>query len=312
MRRPPLAVLALAAGLALVPHVAAAEPATPPTPAMKAEAQQRFQRGVDLSREGDPRSALTEFRRAYALVPNYRALYNIGQVSYELQDYVTALQSFEAYLVGGGSEIPKKRRAEVEKEIEKLRPRIASATIAVSAAGAEVRVDDAVVGKAPLPEPVRLNPGKHRVTATLAGKRTADQSIEVAGGDTVKVDLSLDDEGAPGPTTVPTAPPPPARASFPWVAWGITGAFAVGAGVTGVLALSASSRLSDEKDTLPASRAELDSSRSRMRTFALATDILGGATLVTAAVATYLTLRRPSSSVSVGVAPGFVSVKGAF
>jgi len=82
--------------------------------------------------------------------------------------------------------------------------------------------------------------------------------------------------------------------------------------ITGVIALSASSRLTDEKNTLPVSRGELDSSRSRMRTFALATDILGGATLVTAAVATYLTLRRPSSSVSVGVAPGFVSITGPF
>lgn len=301
--------------LTLALTIAPAAVAQPPDAAAKAEAQQRFNRGVELAREGDARAALVEFRRAYSLVPNYRVLYNIGQESYELQDYVTALRSFEQYLSEGAKEIPKKRRAEVEKEIEKLRPRVASATVTVSVAGADVSVDDASVGKSPLSEPVRLNPGKHRVSATTAGKKSASQSIDVAGGDSVTVELKLEDEKEPDPVataSTSTSAPPPPSASFPWVAWGVTGVFAIGTGVTGFLALRASSRLDEQKGTIPVERRELDDTRRQMRGFALATDILGGATLVTAAVATYLTLRRPSGTVSVGVAPNGVTVGGSF
>jgi hypothetical protein len=311
MRHPSFARAALAVGLALAtPAAAQPAPGAAPGAATKAEALQRFNRGVELSREGDPRAALVEFRRAYEMLPNYRVLYNIGQVSYELQDYVTALRSFEEYLATGGAEVPRKRRAEVEKEIEKLRPRVATAAVSVSVAGAAVSVDDVAVGKAPLEAPLRLNPGKHRVKATAEGKRDAAQTIDVAGGDSVKVELKLDDERAEAPP-----PPPPVaagRAPVPWLAWGLTGAFAVGAGVTGVVALRASSRLDEQKGSLPVSRGDLDSTRSQMRGFALATDILGGAALVTGVVATYLTLRRPGGPVAVGVSPAGVSVGGAF
>ncbi|RYE93362.1 MAG: PEGA domain-containing protein [Myxococcales bacterium] len=306
MRTPSLVWVTLAVGLALAPPVAA-QPA--PAPA-KAEALQRFNRGVELSREGDARAALVEFRRAYELLPNYRVLYNIGQVSYELQDYVTALRSFEEYLAGGGAEISKKRRAEVDRELEKLRPRVATAAVSASVEGAEVSVDDVPVGRAPLAEPLRLNPGKHRVTAVAPGKQGAAQTIDVAGGDRVQVDLRLDDEARPAPAAplalVAT------RAPVPWLAWGLTGALALGTGVTGFLALRASSRLDEQKGSLPVRRDDLDSTRGQMRGLALATDILGGATLVTGAIATYLTLRRPAGPVAVGVSPGAVSVGGAF
>ena len=50
--------------------------------------------------------ALAEFRRAHAIAPSYRLLYNIGQVCYLLRDYPCALDSFSRYLSQGGAEIP--------------------------------------------------------------------------------------------------------------------------------------------------------------------------------------------------------------
>src|SRR5512145_1254691 len=44
------------------------------------EASQRFQRAVKLYRERSFDAALAEFNRAYELSPDYRVLYNLGQV----------------------------------------------------------------------------------------------------------------------------------------------------------------------------------------------------------------------------------------
>lgn len=306
---------ALAFTLALTSPSLAGPPApSAPTAEAKAEALKRFNRGVELSKEGDARSALIEFRRAYELLPNYRVLYNIGQVHYELQDYVSALRSFEEYLATGGKEIAKKRRAEVEKEVEKLKGRVASATISVDASGAEVSVDDVTLGKAPLPGPVLLNPGKRKVSASASGRVPGSKVIEVAGGDKLTVELKLEEEKAAEPPPPPPPPPPPAR--VPWVAWGVTGVLAASTAVVGVLALRASSQLSDQRESLPVTRAELTDTRDRMRTLSITADILGGATVVAGAVATYLTLRRPSanagSSTSLLISPSGVALGGRF
>lgn len=284
----------------------------PPSQEVKTEALKRFNRGVELSKEGDARSALIEFRRAYELMPNYRVLYNIGQMQYELQDYAAALQSFEEYLKQGGKEIQKKRKTEVDKEIDKLRNRVASATITVNVAGAEVRIDETSIGKAPLEKPLLLNPGKRKISASASGWKPSSKTLELASGDTVQVELKLEEEKAPEPPSPPPPPPPPPPSRTHWIAWGVTGALGLSAGVTGYLALRASSRLEEQQGQLPVARSELDRTHSQLRTFSLATDILGGATLAAGAVATYLTLRRPTSETTVSIGPASVAVGGRF
>src|SRR4051812_42949552 len=78
--------------------LAAADEAKAPTKANIEEAQRRYVRGKDLYEENDFQAALVEFRRAYDLAPNYKLLYNIAQVCYQLQDYPGALRTFNKYL----------------------------------------------------------------------------------------------------------------------------------------------------------------------------------------------------------------------
>ena len=59
------------------------------------EGRKHFQAGVQFYKENDFRAALIEFKRAYELAPNFKVLYNLGQTSLELQDYASALRSFE-------------------------------------------------------------------------------------------------------------------------------------------------------------------------------------------------------------------------
>jgi hypothetical protein len=265
------------------------------------EALARYKRALELFGEGSYEASLLEFKRAYALAPSYRILYNIALVNVQLNDDVGALDAFEGYLSEGGAELPKARRQEVQKEIERLTPRVAFLNIVVEPAGAEVLIDDVSRGLAPLPERVRVNAGRRRVVAVL-GERRAEHVVEVAGGDALNVSLQIappEPEVAAPPPPPPPAPPPPSpppERQVPWLAWGITGALAAGAVTTGVIALGAHSDQSETKATLGSSRAELDDAADKTKTWALVTDVLVAATAVSAGVSLYFTLKAPSSS----------------
>src|SRR3954451_15330684 len=123
------------------------------------EARTRFQRGVQLFHEGSFEAALAEFRKAYQVAPSYRLLYNIGQVHYELHDYVGALKSFRQYLGDGSAEVPPERRVQVDAEIKKLQGLCGYLEVTAEPEGADILVDDVPVGIAPLGGPVLVNAG---------------------------------------------------------------------------------------------------------------------------------------------------------
>lgn len=312
--------------LALASGSASAAESKAPTKASREEAQKRYERGRELYDESDYRGALVEFSRAYELAPSFRLLYSIALVQYQLQDYASALRSYERYLKEGGSDVPAQRREEVQRELTKLRSRVASLTITTDKPGAEVTVDDVVVGTTPLPEPVVVSAGRRRISATLPGQPPVSRAVDVAGSDTLTVALEF---GTPVAARPPTASAPREEApvgvkteaapkGVPWVAWGTTGGLAAAAGVCGVLALGASKDLDTKRGTFGVTREELDDASKKTKQFALMTDVLLGATVVSAGVSTWLTLTRgsdtPASSASLqlGVGPRSVAVTGSF
>src|SRR5262245_59729535 len=109
-------VVAVLLGVASVSTNAGADEAKPRTKAGVEEAMRRFQRGRDLYEENDFNGALAEFQLSYDLSKNYKVLYNLAQVQYQLQDYPGALRTFNKYLVDGRDDLPAARREEVQKE----------------------------------------------------------------------------------------------------------------------------------------------------------------------------------------------------
>lgn len=293
------------------------------------EAQRRYERGKEFYEESDFSAALVEFQRAYELAPSYRLLYSIAQVQYQLQDYPGALRSFQQYLQEGQADITAQRREEVQREVERLRSRVAFLDIVTQPVGARVSVDDQPVGRTPLSEPVMVSAGRRKVTAELPGEPPVTRMVDVAGQDSVQVKLDFAPPPAqkPAAVTEPVASAPvatpglAARAEprgFPWKMWTATGALAVGAGVTAVLANGAASDLKTQRDTFGVTRAQLDDASSNAKTLALTSDILTGATVVAAGISAFMTFSGGSSSeasapsVTVGVGPGSVGVAGAF
>jgi Tfp pilus assembly protein PilF len=301
------------------------------------EAQTRFRRGLELYEENDFRTALVEFQRAYDLAPSFRILYNIAQVQYQLQDYAGALLSFERYLADGGAQIDGLRRREVEKDIERLRVRVATLEIVVVESGAEIHVDDVLVGVTPLASPVVVSAGRRRISARLDGHVAVTRVVDVAGGDTLSLVFDMVESKSPAETLVAVeepatavvlepapavvmAPEPPLddERAVPWVGWAVTGALAAGATVTGVLALRASGDLEDKRSTADVGRTALDDASRETKRWAIATDVLMAGALVAGGLSLYWTLQpergAQSSDTAVRwhVGPASMGLIGAF
>jgi hypothetical protein len=268
----------------------------------KKEAKTLFTQGVKLAESGDSRGALVSFRSAYEKFANFRVLYNIGQLCSRLADPVCAVRAYDQYLSDGGSDIPAKRRGEVDLELQNLRRVIATITINVSVPGPEVTFDDAVVGRAPLGAPVLASPGSHKIAVTHEGK-TVDRTIKVAAGEAIAVDLELPREpsaveaaavAASVPEEPPPRPAPPRRPPVPVVPWVVTGGFAVATAVTGILAATSYSSFDAKRNSFPITREALDDTQSTARTYLLMTGLFGTLTIASAAVAGYFTFLAPS------------------
>ena len=305
-------IVALAGVLALTAPALPAFAQNAPTRAQQQEAATRFKKGLELFKDGDYQAALIEFRRANELAPNFNVLYNIGQVYFQLQDYPNALNALERYMSEGGGNIPSSRRADVQRDIDKLRARTANMEIVVTVPDADVAIDDVVVGKSPMAKPILVSAGRHKVTISKVGFTSTSKVVEIASGDSLKVPIDpveqkvapivvvTDPNKPPDNTNVvtppepPVAPPPPPPRPVPVAGIVVTSGLVVGAVVTGVLALGAKSSLQDEVKSPTATRDSLDSAHSKLTGLALATDILVGSAVVALGVTLYVGLSGPS------------------
>lgn len=303
---------------AAAPAAAPAPPAVaPPSPELLAQAKERFDRGNHLFNEGEYKLALVEFEKAYALIPAYQVLYNIGQVNFQLNNHSAALNALERYLADGGAEISEARRKQATKDIALLRTRVVTFSVESNVDGAEVIVDDRALGVTPL-KGVFIDGGYHRVTLTKEGYTSAVRTVTYGGGDRGELRIEL--------VPVPQQDARPAEKSTPpiWIPWTVTGAFALATGITGVLAISNSQDLESARTSPPSptdttgdgKRREIDDAHTATQTMATVSTVLFGATVIAAGVSTYLTFkwRKSDSSpkVQTGFGPGAVMLNGTF
>jgi hypothetical protein len=263
------------------------------------KARIHYERGLVLFNEENYDAALFEFERAYELAPSYKILYNMGRIQRQQNNYSAAMRSYARYLREGGANIPADRRAEVEKELSVLKPRVAELVVKVNVDGANVYADDipvcaatiesSCVGISPLREPIVVNGGRHKVTATKKGYLTATALVSVVGSDTAEVKLDLvSTEQKPipkqNPWVVPTI-----------VGWGATGLALIGASITGALAMGAQNdqeALLKRFNTDPAaSKRELGEARDKTQTLSGVSDALFITTAVFAGASAYFTIR---------------------
>jgi hypothetical protein len=305
---------------------AADAPPKVPDAAAKKEASRRFEHAIKLYEDGDYSVALAEFERVYELVPDYRVLYNIGQVSIQLGHYARALLTLREYVARGGNELPGDRAKSVQADLDLLAGRTATIALEVEPEGVEVTVDGKIVGTTPLTDPVVVDVGERRLELKKAGFVSQEQMLSLAGGDRYAAQVKLVPESAVAdkPTTSPPIagfppgalrPTPPKVRTGVWIGYGAAGALAAGAVVSGILGASSAGDLKDLRDTPSSGRSELDHAHDRAKTQLLIADVLGAAAIVTGAITLYVHISgsskehaRAKNDVWVGVAPNQVSL----
>jgi len=295
------------------------------------EARQRYENAVKLYEDGAYDAALVELNRAAELRPSYKIYYNIGQVRFAMHDYAGAMDAYRQYLDKGADKIPSARREQLQKELTALTQRVAKVAVETDVAGADVFIDDALIGRTPLAAPAVVNSGIRRITVRHPDYLPQTRRLDIAGGVQDKVSFALTGGAATGSEPAPRSPKPntdaprspgvsPAAAAavapasvtptarpaendtrehtathhVPWLGWAATGAFVAGAAVTGVLALSANSSLANDRKDLSVSSNEVDSKATKVRTLAMVSDGLAVAAVIAGGVSLWLTFGSSS------------------
>jgi tetratricopeptide (TPR) repeat protein len=160
-----------------------------PTPALKAEARERFDRGVRLFEKGEHASALAEFKRVNELIPNPLVLYNMGLVYAAMKRPVEAVDALEEFLAKA-TPAERAQRRHAEEVRNEQGPRIARLLVKTEMP-ATVDVDGVEVGHTPLAQPIRVASGAHIVGAQAPGFLPSRKEVTLAGQVTETLTLTL-------------------------------------------------------------------------------------------------------------------------
>jgi hypothetical protein len=243
------------------------------------EAREQFDTGVELFEAGKFEQAAVSFARAYELKPSFKLLYNIGQVENELGHFAKALDAYTRYLAEGGDQVERVRLEQVRAEVKRLNKLVGMIAIEGAPPGAAVYIDERRSGAAPLPGPIFVDLGEHQVRVKQGAVELHSELVTVAGGQQVVVRIEGGGAADAPPVAAVTAsgeededdtPSVPATYEKPkrvwtWIAFGVGGAAAIGAAITGGLTMGKADELKSdcEGNVCPAGSAgELDSARA--------------------------------------------------
>lgn len=312
------------------------------------EARKHFARGVELLEQKpgpDYREAYRAFRAAYAAAPSPKISSNLGLCAMQLERDGEAIESYERYLAVV-DDIDPRERAKILSDLEVLRARVAHLELTATPKDVTV-VDERLVDGEPTvvnryeldgsAGRLGLRAGTHRLSIERAGYEPARLEVDLAPGDDQARSVTLSPVDPPPepptpppppsappeprptakPTPVPVSPPPSPATTSPgigtaaWAMIGVTSALGVGAGVVGGLALQRKSTYEDYRSG--GSRVEAESIRSQGETLNIATDVLLGATVASAAIAVVLLITgddgkpAPPAAAAVRLSPALAS-----
>ena len=318
------------AGVLLSAHLAHAQEAE-----INDRARAHFQAGVNFLQDPDGaryEEAYREFSAAYRASPSWKILGNLGIAAMKLERDGEAIAAFEKYLSGGGSALAPDEREQFERDLNTLKAGVVRITLDLSQPAATV-VDE----RQPVTGPAIRNSyqsdgmklelgvraGHHKITAKLAGYEDATVELEAISGEPIARTLTLSPPKAGAAGAVGSSPSSATDRPTPtgvYVGLVATGAFALGAGVVGGMALGKRSDFDGANDGSDGANAK-DLSDST-ETLNLVTDVLIGAAVVSAGVTTYLYLSRPKVEAptsgwirfqpQVGLNSGSLQLAGAF
>lgn len=154
------------------------------------EADLQFLLGTQAYRAGNFRGALEHFLASNRLVPNANSIYNVARAYERLEMYPEAHRAYTSVLdVEQGADA----RASVERELSKIRPKVAIIRVSSDPRGATIYLDRKDLGpRGTAPRELAVTAGEYTVIVELPGYHTTQSNkIRVAQGQTVETALNL-------------------------------------------------------------------------------------------------------------------------
>lgn len=174
--------------------------------------------GLRESAAGNYLTARSMLLDALKLSPSYDVAGALAQVELKLERYRDAAEHLALALRSFPPSESLKLKKQIEDALATAKQRVETVTVAVRPDGAEVRIDNASVGTAPLTGDVFLEPGDHTLEVRLSAHSSATRTIHAAAGhkQVVEIVLSQSESGTtdpgtaqPSAGTAPNLPPPP-------------------------------------------------------------------------------------------------------
>lgn len=193
-RRRGLCALVAAALLLSVgtPRLARAAPAVRKVSATeKRRARRLFFKGLQAFARQQYPDALALFLASWKIKPKSIVLYNIAMCYKALFQYRRAIIAFRQYIKRRGRKLQVWKRRQIERSVSRMTKRLGRLKLGVYPVGATVRVDGRVVGRAPLPTFVLVDPGRRMVEVTARGYQTISTELTITAGQLVSMGIRL-------------------------------------------------------------------------------------------------------------------------
>ena len=156
----------------------------------KDKAKEHFLKGKTLVEDGAYDKAIVELEASYELNPVPIVLYNIGLCYDELHKYADAMKNYRHFLAYG-KEAPKEFRDKVSERIKELSKLIGLLKLDVDVEGAEVIVDNKLVGHTPK-EVIFVETGEHDLAIRKTGFPGIKKKFKIVSGETTELSFAME------------------------------------------------------------------------------------------------------------------------
>jgi hypothetical protein len=180
-----------------------------------AQARELYVEGAKAARTGHAERARLFYTSAWRAQHHWQIAGSLGHVELSLGHYRDAAEHLAFFLreTRDLQTIDARDRSTLAWDLERAKAKIGVVTTLVEPVGAEVLVDGAPLGRAPLADPVFVDPGRHVIEARLPGYPAVVASRDLVPGATAQLTLKLTqvvavEPPAPPPVAPPPAPPP--------------------------------------------------------------------------------------------------------
>lgn len=174
------------------PRAAPAAP-KPLSDTLTGEAKADYEAGKLLFGDGDYAGAEIKLQSAYDKSQDARLLWNVAACEKQQRHYAKTIALVRRYLDTGGTLLTDQDRAEAKALLDAIESFTVKLTI-VTEPGAEISIDDEVVGTAPLAQPVVVDLGNRKITVKKAGFKDSVKDVPVGGSAEAKIEVKLEAE----------------------------------------------------------------------------------------------------------------------